>query len=52
MLVEEMNENPPIHLIVAAALGKKEQPQRLTWENESFDSMLARWGGQAGAGMR
>ena len=51
-LARYWSKHPPLHVMVAAYLGvKPEEEQRLTWENESWESLVARWNATPGFGM-
>ena len=50
-MIKYWRGHPPTHVLVAAFLGVKaegpgEKDERRTWENESLESMLSRWGAE------
>jgi hypothetical protein len=50
MLVTHWNKQPPLNIMVAAYLGIEIEEKRPTWETESFEELLARWGSTPGFG--
>lgn len=51
MLLRYFRKHPPTHLLVQAFIGTGDDAEatkkddRLTWENESIESLLSRWNG-------
>ena len=57
MMVKYWSKHPPVHLMLASffgieSKGGSEKDDRLTWENESIEGLLSRWGAGGGTQVR